>query len=410
MPAFLTGLLGRASATGAAIASIMVAALVVSGFSYVATRDAFSRYQQVNDSVRASGDIVFDVILQENAVLDYLSTRDPLFLQRFTYATGKTNDDIDRFNLETDVLASPSVDAAIARLRALNNEWTMTSTAQLHPGLPQVQARRLHARETQLTDDMREDVGLVTQVAQDKRAKVVMDAGWTIIAGAVVLMGLIALLGTIGMVTERSRRYQQHLAAIAREKELERVSELAFHDQLTGLQNRPSFMLSFEQILDRVQRSTQGAACLFVDLDGFKAVNDTLGHQAGDRVLQNVAKTLREAIRKSDIVGRLGGDEFVIVLPMIAQRSDATTVAEKILRVVEKPMDVDAEAPARVSASIGISFSPDDGREAETLLKLADSAMYVAKKGGKNRFAVYEKAASAADGAAVSGAIIPASG
>jgi diguanylate cyclase (GGDEF)-like protein len=179
----------------------------------------------------------------------------------------------------------------------------------------------------------------------------------------------------------RSLRY-----AIERGLELKRMSTLAFYDALTGLQNRQSFMLSFEQILGRAERDRNPVACLFIDLDMFKEVNDTYGHQAGDHVLIVVAQILRDAVRGSDIVGRLGGDEFVVVLSSIKKPADAAIVAEKMLRAIDRPIEVEGK-PAHVTASIGMSFYPEDAEEPETLIHLADEAMYEAKRGGKNRLA-----------------------
>jgi diguanylate cyclase (GGDEF)-like protein len=181
----------------------------------------------------------------------------------------------------------------------------------------------------------------------------------------------------------RSLRY-----AIERGQELKRLSALAFYDALTGLQNRRSFLLSFEQVLRRAARDRHPVACLYLDLDHFKDVNDTLGHQAGDQVLIVVGRILRRALRKSDLVGRMGGDEFVVVLSSIKKPADAELVAEKIRRAIDQPIEVDGR-PAHVTASIGVSFYPEDAEDAQTLIRLADEAMYDAKHGGKNRVALH---------------------
>src|SRR5579875_74990 len=181
----------------------------------------------------------------------------------------------------------------------------------------------------------------------------------------------------------RSLRY-----AIERGQELKRLSALAFYDALTGLQNRRSFLLSFEQVLRRAARDRHPVACLYLDLDHFKDVNDTLGHQAGDQVLIVVGRILRRALRKSDLVGRMGGDEFVVVLSSIKKPADAELVAEKIRRAIDQPIEVDGR-PAHVTASIGVSFYPEDAGDAQTLIRLADEAMYDAKHGGKNRVALH---------------------
>lgn len=178
--------------------------------------------------------------------------------------------------------------------------------------------------------------------------------------------------------------------AIERAQEFKRMSALAFYDQLTGLQNRSSFMLSLEQVLGRARRGLHPVACLFIDLDGFKDVNDRYGHQAGDQVLVAVAQVLREAVRGSDLVCRLGGDEFVIVLTSIAAPNDGCVVAEKVLRAIAEPIPVDSGS-AQVSASVGISFFPEHATDPDGLLHCADQAMYAAKHAGKDRYAVFEE-------------------
>jgi diguanylate cyclase (GGDEF)-like protein len=375
--------------TAVAIGAIMLAAIVVSWVSYHAIRSAFVRYQQVSESVRSSRDILYDIVNQENTLLGYLTTRDPFFLKNYTEGVHKTNDDIDKLAHDTHVLDLVLVDTSIERLRDFHKEWQKTSAAELKGGLSSAQAIRLRSYERELLDNMRLNVELVLEGEQARRSVVVRDAGRAIVVGAAILLAAIALLGGMGLFAERVRTREHGRAAQEREKELTRVSALAFYDQLTGLQSRTSFMMSFDQALDRARRLSQPVACLFVDLDGFKAVNDTFGHEAGDRVLKSVAATLRSSVRKSDVVGRMGGDEFALALSILRKPDDAALVAEKILRAVDREIDVGGPAAAHVSSSVGVSFFPDDGQEAETLLRRADGAMYVAKKGGKNRFALW---------------------
>ncbi|MCM2257162.1 MAG: PAS domain S-box protein [Vicinamibacteria bacterium] len=166
-------------------------------------------------------------------------------------------------------------------------------------------------------------------------------------------------------------------------KEFEqRIEFQAYHDSLTGLPNR-AFLT--ERLQDRLQDAAllgRSLQVLFLDLDRFKAVNDTLGHAMGDRLLQQVATRLRQCVREDDLVVRMGGDEFVLLLSQI-RPADAVSVAKKLLACIEEPVKLD-EHELRVTASIGLARFPDDGSDVETLLEHADSAMYRAKDRGRN--------------------------
>jgi diguanylate cyclase (GGDEF)-like protein len=168
-------------------------------------------------------------------------------------------------------------------------------------------------------------------------------------------------------------------AAVRRERHLanQRVAHLAYHDSLTDLPNRALFLERLEQAILRSQRDGRGLAVLLIDLDGFKEVNDALGHHAGDLVLQEVAMRLRGALRASDTVARLGGDEFAVLLPA-TDVNRAELAARKVLHDLESPFVADGR-PLMVSASIGIAGVPWHAATGEELLQKADSAMYVAK-------------------------------
>ena len=169
---------------------------------------------------------------------------------------------------------------------------------------------------------------------------------------------------------EAAVRHERHLAN-------QRVAHLAYHDSLTDLPNRALFLERLEQTILRSQRDGRGLAVLLIDLDGFKEVNDALGHHAGDLVLQEVAMRLRGALRASDTVARLGGDEFAVLLPA-TDVNRAELAARKVLHDLESPFVADGR-PLMVSASIGIAGVPWHAATGEELLQKADSAMYVAK-------------------------------
>jgi diguanylate cyclase (GGDEF)-like protein/PAS domain S-box-containing protein len=159
----------------------------------------------------------------------------------------------------------------------------------------------------------------------------------------------------------------------------------AYHDALTDLPNRMLFHDRLTQALAQARRRGHGLAVLFMDLDQFKRVNDTLGHGAGDRLLQDVAGRLREAVRESDTVARVGGDEFTLLLPHVGGGEDAAKVAQTVLATIARPAEIDGNR-LYVTTSIGISLYPDDGTEAEALLTSADIALYRAKELGGNGY------------------------
>jgi diguanylate cyclase (GGDEF)-like protein/PAS domain S-box-containing protein len=162
------------------------------------------------------------------------------------------------------------------------------------------------------------------------------------------------------------------------------LQHLATHDALTDLPNRFLMMDRLHQLVGRAKRSGAAVALLFLDVDHFKDVNDSYGHEFGDLLLRAVARRLTESVRQSDIVSRIGGDEFVIILETIRQASDADTVALKVLDAVARPLTLERHR-LKVTVSIGLSLYPENGEEPDTLLRAADSAMYRAKKEGGNR-------------------------
>lgn len=164
---------------------------------------------------------------------------------------------------------------------------------------------------------------------------------------------------------------------------------LATHDTLTELPNRYSFLEQLGTALADAERNKSQLAVMFFDLDGFKSVNDNLGHAFGDELLTDVARRLRKMIRKSDLVARLGGDEFVAAIRNVSDRNAPLLVAEKIREEIEKPYHVN-EVECWVSTSVGISIFPHDGAEADALIRRADAAMYGAKSSGKNRVCMFD--------------------
>ena len=184
------------------------------------------------------------------------------------------------------------------------------------------------------------------------------------------------LSGLIGVMLDITERKQME----------EQIRHLAQHDALTGLPNRNLLQDRYQQCCFRAEREQHLFSILMMDLDGFKQVNDTLGHDRGDNLLQQVAYKLKQCIRKTDSVYRLGGDEFVVLLDELHQREDARRVAELSCWSLSQPFKLEPDGIARIGVSIGIAIYPQDGLTIEALMKAADVAMYRAKAGGRNRY------------------------
>lgn len=167
------------------------------------------------------------------------------------------------------------------------------------------------------------------------------------------------------------------------------VEHLAMHDPLTGLPNRRMFMENLERLMAHAQRSGQLLALLFIDLDGFKLVNDSLGHHVGDRLLQSVATSLKSQLRADDLLARMGGDEFVLLVNGYETPDQLAKIANKILHVLQH-QDAQANGRIEIGASIGISLYPEDADDGDQLIRNADMAMYRAKENGKNQYHFYE--------------------
>ncbi len=189
------------------------------------------------------------------------------------------------------------------------------------------------------------------------------------------LDGKMVFTGTVRDITERKNSEES-------------IKHLAYHDTLTGLPNRSLFKDRLDQVLRRQAWRQKSAAVLFLDLDRFKIINDTLGHSFGDELLKVVARRLEECLREGDTVARLGGDEFTIILQDLAKADDVTLVLEKILNTFKQPIEISGQEVV-IGTSIGASVFPDDGYDSDTLIKNADTAMYRAKSEGKNNFQLY---------------------
>lgn len=175
----------------------------------------------------------------------------------------------------------------------------------------------------------------------------------------------------------------------ARKEHEDAIKRLAYRDELTGLPNRVSLADRLQLELAHAKRNKEQLAVAYVDLDGFKEINDKHGHAAGDALLREAAERMRAVLRAGDTIARLGGDEFVIVLPGVGGPEDARRVGEKLIAVIEAPIEFEGK-PLRASASFGAALYPRDGDEPQMLMRRADKAMYRAKSLGPGRAQIYQ--------------------
>ncbi|NIY77113.1 sensor domain-containing diguanylate cyclase [Thalassospira sp. HF15] len=202
--------------------------------------------------------------------------------------------------------------------------------------------------------------------------------------------GTIRWLRETGNVTKNEAGKVVKMMGVVRDiteerAETDQIRDLAFHDPLTRLPNRFLFEDRLRTAIDRAKRHKTQAAVVFIDLDGFKQINDELGHIAGDRILINTGQRLINAIRASDTVARIGGDEFTIILEDLESDAEVHAIAEKILGALSPPIE-EGEGTYRVGASLGIAIYPEHARTLDTLIHIADQAMYVAKAKGTNLY------------------------
>ena len=203
---------------------------------------------------------------------------------------------------------------------------------------------------------------------------------------------LVHVLLNIGSVPDLVNQEAQHVVVITdvtpMHNEQEKLSHIAYYDSLTGLPNRNLFMDRLEQCLAKAQRNTTSFGVLFLDLDHFKQVNDTLGHQMGDKLLKAVAQRLKSQLRTSDTLCRIGGDEFIVIADAVQSSEDLELLAKKILGLLQHPIQLGSNQ-VDAGVSIGISMYPDHSQDRDELIKMADTAMYSAKTHGRQGYALY---------------------
>ncbi|MDO8612508.1 MAG: PAS domain S-box protein [Dehalococcoidia bacterium] len=247
---------------------------------------------------------------------------------------------------------------------------TMDFWDVIHPDFRDLVKKRGLARQRGEQVPARYEVKLLTKSGEER---------WVdFMAGTIEFEGQPAVLGTAFDITDRKAAE-------------ETIRHLAYHDGLTGLPNRTLFEDRLTVTLAQGRRKRRLAAVMFLDLDRFKVVNDTVGHAMGDRLLQSVAERLKALVRDGDTVARVGGDEFTLLLPEVGRVKDAVEVAERILETLRQPWQVNGHE-FHITTSIGIAMCPGDGEDAESLLRNADTAMYRAKDRGRDNYKLYAPA------------------
>jgi diguanylate cyclase (GGDEF)-like protein/PAS domain S-box-containing protein len=227
-------------------------------------------------------------------------------------------------------------------------------------------------------EDLTTDMFMVSDLLQGKKPRFVMEKRYLRRGGEVINV-------TLHVSLVRDARHRPHyfvvqIVDITERKRYEQtIKHLAYHDPLTGLPNRVMLRDKLGLALAQARVSRDKLAVIFLDLDRFKVINDTLGHYTGDQALKLIAERLVGAVRGSDVVARLGGDEFTVLLPGIGDEQDVFTVLRKLMEAIQQPMRL-VDREFSVSASVGIALFPRDGQESEELLQVADKEMYAAKQ------------------------------
>jgi diguanylate cyclase (GGDEF)-like protein/PAS domain S-box-containing protein len=227
-------------------------------------------------------------------------------------------------------------------------------------------------------EDLAKDMFMVSDLIHGKKKRFVMEKRYLRKDGEIIHVTI-----HVSLVRDARRRPRYFIAQIVditeRKRYEQTIKHLAYHDPLTGLPNRVMLRDKLAVALTQARGCQEMLAVIFLDLDRFKVINDTLGHYIGDQALKLIAERLVGAVRASDVVARLGGDEFTVILPGISDESDVFKVLRKLMEALQQPMRLE-EREFSVSASVGIALYPRDGQDSEQLLQMADKAMYTAKK------------------------------
>ena len=362
-----------------AIAAVSTVA-VVSAENLILTNEKILRAQRIISSLES---IRFNALALDIGEQNFIITGNEVDLGRYrsgaveiegelVYLSGKS--------VEQAALAERFAELDSAARQFIASERKIVETRKAHGFIAAQTLVRAH-----IADQLQEKLLAVTHqlLAQSRRQQDSLEAD-QILYGDKVRRLILALISSSAFIliflygTLRRLNREQRAAQA-------RIAHQATHDSLTDLFNRPAVMENISARLRdaEAEAALGGFALLLLDLDGFKAVNDSLGHDAGDTLLKEVARRARLELRDSDYIARLGGDEFLIVIPQVSDQETAARVAQKLIGAIAEHY-VLGEDRARVTASVGISLFPRDARDRETLMKCADLALYQAKHIGRN--------------------------
>jgi diguanylate cyclase (GGDEF)-like protein len=364
--------------------------LLFLGVSAVSYEEAAVSFQRVLGEVDAGTGIRDEeraFLDRETGLRGWVATHDKRFLQPYADAQEELTGLVVEVDTRLRDLGLTQARDLQRQIAALQDEWDKEVATKLLARPHGPEAFFLLLRGKLLMDQTRSLIRTERQIVNADRLKTTSKAQYRFFA-LVIGAALIAILLAIVVVRMEYARAQ----AAARFTAI--LEERALFDALTGLPNRACFTEKLSQALSQAKRYGHIVAVLFIDLDGFKAVNDRFGHEAGDEVLCAAAQRLNGSIRESDTAARLGGDEFTVVLPIVTRHEEAERVAQKLVAHLKPPIPLRSGQLAQVSASIGVAFFPNDGEDSESLLKAADAAMYEAKRAGKNRYTVFTAAVS----------------
>ena len=346
--------------------------------------DSSTRVSSINDL----GDIPVGVMKGDYAE-GYLETRYP-YLKRAVYQNNtELFAAVNSGHIHALISDEPQVVYYLYRnntagsFKILEELYSLTLTAAVKKGDKELGVlvgegfRKIKRREIREIEER-----WILYSRQDLREKVIRWIG--------ISIAVISVIVFIANYFFLRRKVRKKTAALETELEFRRMIEkqlldMATHDSLTELPNRKLFSERLNHAIAGARRQRCQLAVIFLDLDGFKHVNDTFGHDCGDELLKGVAGRLRDCVREADTVARLGGDEFTIILEMVKNKDEVTTVAERMLKYLSMPYSFN-KGDAVVTASLGISLYPEDGETYDELVRSADNAMYRAKEYGKNRY------------------------
>lgn len=372
------------------IRPVLISSLILS-VSFVAFFYSAYHFIQMTNISNKIDDVRYQIIKLQNDVVKtqaaqrgYLLTNNIVFINDFE--TGQREIDQSITALDHMLLDSQLMEASLQRVKQLINQNLNNLNAAIqiemnsgayspHLSSSKVSvntAALISAELTQIDDNLKQ-----RKITIQKKIHSAMK-----IAVGVITFLIVSIIGVL--LSGYRRTVELFEIAVKSQQEAESYSHDAYHDSLTELPNRRYFNAHFKSVVSLARRNKQSIALMFMDLDGFKLINDQYGHDIGDTTLHHFAKLLKPILRESDFLARLGGDEFAIVIQQNVDRNAIEILVKRIIAGLQKPFEVDGHI-CQLGASIGVSLFPKNGANVVDLMTAADSAMYQAKRSGKNR-------------------------